>query len=288
MQNSKKTIIPQVGSNRLFYLINNTGFTDVINKQRKYIALILHVCIIIFLCSCTSTKKIVYFKNLERDTLLKNIVSPDYELKIQNNDVLSIKVNSLSPDNSFYNAGGGSESTGAAGKGAVSAGSGYPVDANGNIEFPKLGTIHVAGMTKKQLQDSLQNALVPYLKESIVSVNFTSRHITMLGGISPQVMPLADNMTVLDALAQSGDIGERGRIDNILVIRDTAGAKIFKRLNLNNSSIFSSPYYYMQPNDIVYVEPMKQKVSTSALQIASLVTGSISILVLLITQISKL
>ena len=93
-----------------------------------------------------------------------------------------------------------------------------------------------------------------------MSVGFLNRHITMMGAVSPQVLPiLNDNMTLLDALASSGDIGAKGRPDNILVIREKDNTKEFKRLNLTDKSIFYSPYFYLQPNDIVYVEPVKER-----------------------------
>ena len=92
----------------------------------------------------------------------------------------------------------------------------------------------------------------------------------------------------MDALAASGDIGEKGRIDNVLVIRDTAAAgsaKVFKRLNLENNSIFSSPYYYLQPNDIVYVEPVKVKTPLTTPQIISYIASGVSLLILILNTV---
>ncbi len=142
-------------------------------------------------------------------------------------------------------------------------------------------------MTRKELKAKLEKDLSPYLKETVVSVGFLNRHVTMIGGISPQVLPIVtDNMTLLDALAASGDIGQRARPDNILVIRDKDGTKEFKRLNLTDQSIFYSPYYYLQPNDIVYVEPLKVKVDKT-LQIFSYVTTGVSIIILILGRFIK-
>ena len=218
----------------------------------------------------------MYFKNLQKDTTLKNIVTRNYDLKIQKNDFLSITVSSLSPDVSFYNA---PQNT----SGSVN---GYQVDTLGNIIFVKLGVLHVEGMTRKDLKDTLEKALVPYLKEAVVSIGFLNRHITMLGAITPQVLQMTtDNMTLLDALAGSGDIGNKGRTDNVLIIRETNGAKVFKRLNLEDNSIFYSPYFYLQPNDIVYVESAKIKAKLTATQVISYVTTLISLFVILKTVI---
>ncbi len=291
MQNSKTAISPKEYCNLYYY-----RQTRLLSLAARYFLLLLSLSFY----ACSTTKNQIYFKDLPRDTLLNNVVGPDYEIKIRKGDVLSVTVNSLSPDVGLYNSSPsgsassvttGTTSSGSAGLSptAAQASGGYPVDENGNIEFPKLGMVHVDGMTRKQLKDSLQNLLVPYLKEAIVTVAFQNRHITMIGGVSTSVIPMNyDNMTLLDALAASGDIGEKGKIDNILVIRDTAGAKSFKRLSLRDHSIFSSPYFYMQPNDVVYVEPQTPKTPLTPIQVVSLVTGAASVLTILITLITKL
>ena len=171
------------------------------------------------LSSCASTKNTTYFQNLQKDTTLRNLVSKNYELKIQKDDLLGITVASLSPDNAFYNA--PQNTIGASAQNTIASLPGYLVDANGNIPFVKIGTLHVEGMTRRELKDTLEKSLIPYLKDAVVSVGFLNRHVTMLGGVAPQILPMTgDNMTILDALAASGDIGEKGRIDNVLVIRE--------------------------------------------------------------------
>ena len=271
MQNSKKTISPGREyivsfTNNLIHTLN-TKFPGI-----KSMGSLLCLLIFFSLASCSLLKNPVYFKNLPNDTTLNNVVTQKYELKIQKNDVLGITVASLSPDVAFYNAP----------QNTVGPVNGYQVDENGNISFVKLGILHVEGMTRKELKDTLEKNLVPYLRDVVVSVGFLNRHITMLGGLNPQIIPMpGDNMTILDALAASGDIGVKGRIDNVLVIRDTGSAKTFKRLNLENSSIFSSSYYYLQPNDIVYVEPLKERTPLTAAQIISYVISTVSLIVLI-------
>jgi polysaccharide export outer membrane protein len=226
--------------------------------------------------SCTSTKKSIYFKNLQKDTTLRNLASKNYEPTIQKHDLLGIAVASLSPDNALYNAP----------QNTLGPLNGYLVDTNGNIPFVKIGILHVEGMTRKELKDTLEKQLIPYLKDAVVSVGFLNRHVTMLGGISPQVLLMpGDNMTILDALAGSGDIGEKGRIDNVLVIREKDDAKEFKRLNLADNSIFYSPYFYLQPNDIIYVEPLEVKKKITVLQVVSYITTGISLVFLIINRL---
>lgn len=239
---------------------------------------IVLLLVILSISSCTTTKKTTYFQDIQRDTTLKNLVSKDFEPKIRKTDFLSISISSLSPENTaLYNAP------------QNSAGplNGYLVDENGNIQFIKLGVLHVEGMTRKALKAQLEKDLTIYLKEPIVAVGFLNRHVTMMGAISPQVLPMVnDNMTILDALAASGDVGAKGRPDNILVIREKENTKEFKRLNLTDQSIFYSPYFYLQPNDIVYVEPLKVK-ANNGIQIMSYVMTGITFLFFIMDRILK-
>ena len=233
---------------------------------------------IIFLSSCSNTKNTSYFQNIPKDTTLNNLVTKNLEPKIQVGDLLGITVASLSPENTaLYNAPQNAE-------GPLL---GYEVDAQGNIEFIKLGTLHVAGMTRKELKEKLQKDLTPFLAQSVVAVGFLNRHVTMMGAVSPQVLPMPNaNMTILDALAATGDIGDKGKTDNVLVIREKGNSKEFKRLNLTDESIFYSPYFYLQPNDIVYVQPVKKKAENTT-RIVGYVTSGLSLLIFIIDRIIK-
>jgi polysaccharide biosynthesis/export protein len=230
------------------------------------------------LSACTSTKKTIYFQDIQKDTTLTNLVSKNFEPKIQKADLLSITVASLSPENTaLYNAP----------QNAQGPLTGYLVDENGDIQFIKLGTMHVAGLTRKELKMKLEKDLTPYLAQTVVAVGFLNRHVTLMGAVSPQILPMPnDNMTILDALAAGGDIGEKGRTDNVLVIREKDDSKEFKRLNLTDKSIFYSPYFYLQPNDIIYVEPVKIKTDNTT-RIISYVTAGLSLVLLVIDRILK-
>lgn len=277
MQNSKKTVsIPE----KYRYSLRPKKLSSFLPAM---------VSLLFFsISSCNTLKNSIYFQDLQKDTTIHNVVAPDFDLKIQRNDLLGISVASLSPDVAFYNAAQASAGTSSSGNtsAAASSGSAYPIDSAGNITFVKLGPVHVVGLTRKQLKDTLEKALVPYLKDVVVSVSFLNRHVTMMGGVSPQVLPMAgDNMTILDAIASSGDIGMKGKIDNILVIRDDNHGKVFKRLSLKDHSIFYSPYYYLQPNDIVYVEPAKVQAPITTPQIISYITAGISLIILILNSV---
>jgi polysaccharide export outer membrane protein len=243
------------------------------NGQRA----ILYFILLIFFSSCSTTKNTNYFQGITKDTTLTNIVSKNFEPKIQKADLLNITVSSLSPENTaLYNAP----------QNIQGAATGYLVDENGNINFFKLGSIHVAGMTRSELKDKLEKDLTPYLAQTVVAVGFLNRHITIIGAMA-QVLPMPnDNLTIFDALAAGGDIGDRGMKESVLVIRENGNAKEFKRLNLTDESIFSSPYYYLQPNDIIYIKPVKRKTENTT-RIISYVTAGISFVFLIIDRIIR-
>lgn len=232
------------------------------------------------LCSCNTAKNTMYFSGIKHDTTLNNVITKNFEPKIQKGDLLSITVSSLSPENTvLYNAPQNAE-------GPVT---GFLVDSSGNINFFKLGSIRVAGLTRIQLKTKLEEELAPYLAQSVVAVGFLNRHVTLIGGgISSQVLPIPnDNMTILDALASAGDIGEKGKKEDVMVIRENGNSKVFKKLDLTNESVFYSPYFYLQPNDIIYVKPEQKKQKISTTQVISYVTTAIS-LFYIITRILKL
>jgi polysaccharide export outer membrane protein len=232
------------------------------------------------LASCNTTKNMNYFEGIKHDTTLTNLVSKNFEPKIKKGDLLSIIVSSLSPENTvLYHAPQNAESTI----------TGFLVDSSGNISFFKLGSIHVEGMTRSDLKDHLQKELVPYLAQTVVSVGFLNRHVTLIGGgIASQVLPIPnDNMTILDAIASAGDIGDKGKKQEVIVIRENGNSRVFKKLDLTNESVFYSPYFYLQPNDIIYVKPEQKKQKMNATQIISYVTSTIS-LYYIITRIFKL
>jgi polysaccharide export outer membrane protein len=262
--------------------IRNTGITAERIEKRYLLFHSPPVCFLLLLLvisSCTTTKSTTYFQDLQKDTTLSNIILSAPEPVIRKGDLLTITVASLSPENTLlYNAAPNMTGTTP----------GYLVDENGNIGFFKLGTLHVEGKTKKDLKQQLEASLAPYLREPVVTIGFQNRHITIMGAAGSQVMPITgDHLSLLDALATTGGINEKARPDNILVIRESDTAKIFKRLDLTDESIFSSPYYYLQPNDIVYVEPAKKEKQANITRVISYVTAGISFALLIIDRVIK-
>lgn len=258
---------------------SRTVFTGNIFLYKKGLPAAVMLALLTVLFSCTSTKRTAYFQDIPADTALSNLVSKNYEPIIRKGDLLGITVSSLSPDNTLlYNAP----------QNVVGPTPGYLVDENGDIFFFKLGTVHAEGLTRKELKEKLQNDLTPYLAQNVVSVSFQNRHITLMGPLNSQVIPLVnDNTTILDVLATGGDIADKGRTDNVLVIRESDDhSKTFKRINLTDKSVFYSPYFYVQPNDVVYVEPVKKK-PENATRIVSYITAGLSVLVFILDRIIK-
>lgn len=260
--------------------------------KTKYVSSYINYFFLIFLFatfnSCTPVKNVVYFQNLQKDTVLHAFVDKDFQLKIRKQDLLGITIVSPAPDITLFNAPQAS-SSGSASNAAPSGG--YLVDDNGDIVIYKIGTVHVEGLTRNELKLKLQKALFPYLNESIVTVRFLNNRVTMLGEfVKPGIVLMPnEQISLLEAIGLSGDLTFTGRRDNILVIRETASGKQFKRLNLSDNSIFYSPYYYLKPDDIVYVEPTKYKLNNTAQnqQIVSYVLSGVSILITIFSLLRR-
>ena len=236
--------------------------------------------------SCTSAKKSVYFI-VVYDGLVR--ATPEPEAVIQKSDILSISVSSLNPEASLiFNTPNLPTST------INVQGTqywGYLVNSEGQIQFPVIGNIQAAGLTKKQLKDQLTKTLLDkkLLVDPIVSIRFLNFRVTVLGEVAhPQVVTVpSEKISILEALGMAGDMTIYAKRDNVLLVREENGQKLIKRLDLNSSNIFSSPYYFLKSNDIVYVEPNKTKVGSvsNSRQLLPLVLSGLSFIAVIITAI---
>lgn len=220
--------------------------------------------------SCGSTKNVAYFKN--SDSVDFNKSQFLYDAKIMPKDQLTITVNTTDPDVSIpfnlllqnaYTQG----KTVSSGGGTVMP---YLVDNDGYIKFPVLGNLKVMGLTKRQCEKLIEDKIRPYLSESenpVVTVQMSSYSISVLGEVARPgtFMVSREEITILEALAQAGDLTIYGVRDKVKLIRKNAqGKKEMHTLNLNDANIVNSPYYYLQQNDVVYVEPNKVKAQNSS------------------------
>ena len=239
-------------------------------KKIIYSALVA-LTMVLMLSSCGSTKNVAYFQNA--DSISYAASKMLYEAKIMPKDELTITVITTDPKAAIPFNLAVSQTIGTGGQLSSSGGSlqGYLVDNSGNIEFPVVGTLHVGGLTKKQAEDLIKSKVKPYLSEQenpIVTVRMGSYHVSVLGEVEKPGIIYApqEKMSVLEALAQCGDLTIYGKRDNVLLIRqDAEGEKHTYRLNMNDANIINSPYYYLQQNDIIYVEPNKVKAQNSAI-----------------------
>lgn len=188
------------------------------------------------------------------------------QLQIQPDDLLSIRVKALDPlaaepfnvdplgGNMNMNMGGG----------GMRPLIGFLVSREGTIDFPMLGTIEVIGLTTDELKDLLLEKLQPFLKEPVVLVRFLNFRITVLGEVAGpgSYFVAQERVTVLDMLGQAGDITPYGNRTNVLIIREQNGQRQTARLNLQDRDVFKSPFFYLQQNDVIYVEPLPTRTAS--------------------------
>ena len=248
----------------------------------------LFILCVLMMISCKVTQPSSYFKNLKKDTTLAGSVTSDFELKIMKGNRLSIAVSSLSTvEDALFN------SAGSVGGSSAKAG-GYVVQEDGTVLLHRLGTVQAAGITRKELSRKLEDNLLAYMKEPIVQVNFLNHKVTVMGEVrTPQILNMPDEpLTIIDALILSGDVTANAKRNNIAIIREDGTDRKVKHINLENNSIFSSPLYYLQPNDIILVsaetekfekEERRKKLQTTL----SLVASGVSFLLIILNRVVK-
>jgi polysaccharide export outer membrane protein len=220
------------------------------------------------LASCTSYKNVPYMQDVETVNAAVQTQAA-YDARIMPKDLLTITVSTTDPE--------ASEPFNLTVQTAVSASSRsltsqpmlqqYLVNNDGTVEFPILGSLQLGGLTKGEAEDMIREKLKPYLVETpIVTVRMVNYKISVLGEVSrPGTFTISnEKINVLEALAQAGDMTVYGLRDNVRLIREDAeGKQHIYTLNLNDADIVLSPYYYMQQNDILYVQPIKAKAKNS-------------------------
>jgi polysaccharide export outer membrane protein len=247
---------------------------------------------LLFLCfSCASKQDIVYYQNIDRLNAQQN--TNFYEVKIQPDDLLMIIVSAedaevAMPFNLTTVAIANSTKLDViAGQQTIQS---YLVDINGMIEFPVLGKLQVGGLTRTEVLKMLQNKIGTYIKNPIINLRITNFKISLQGEVNlPGTYSVAsERITLIEALSMAKDLTIYGRRDNILVIREVNGLKSYNRVDLTKSDFISSPFYYLSQNDVVYVEPNKTRINSSAVgPNTSVIISAISILVSLSVLIFK-
>lgn len=241
------------------------------------------------LVSCGSRKKVVYLQDVDVNKRIQ--AECEYKTVIHTDDLLSIIVScddleSALPFNTPMIGLGREVNTTT----TQQIPRGYLVDKNGEIDFPVLGKIKVVGISRNDLAELLKEKLSVYLKNPIVTIQFQNFKVTILGEVKNpgSYKVVSERVSILDALGMAGDLGINGKRKNVLVMREQGDEKVFARIDLTSSEFIDSPFFYLQQNDIVYVEPNKGRIAGGSVSaFLPYILSSMSTIVALITLIVK-
>ena len=230
-------------------------------NSKIYLQSIVIVLGIALITSCASRKEVVYFQDTGNfETIVNN---NDFVSKFKVDDLVSIHVSSLNPEASApFNL-----FRGAAEGGFSAEQVDYLVDQAGEIDFPVIGKLKIEGLSPDELRILLRNRLSDYLKDPIINIRLRNFTVTILGEVNRAgTYPVSgEQITILEALGLAGDLTLRGVRENVLVIRDFNGTKVYTRINLTSKNMVKSPVFYLTQNDVVYVEPNKSGITASSL-----------------------
>ena len=231
-------------------------------KMKKSISSLL-VCAMLF-ASC-ARKEYLYLADMTDSA--GYVVANRYQSRIQSDDRLRITVSCKNPELAApFNVSSGAvkvTSSGDAASPASSDANAYRVDSDGDINFPIIGKVHIAGLSLQEASDKIRELIMRgnYIKDPIVTIEFLNFHYTVLGAVSGNGTYTVDGdkVTVLEAIAKSGDLTANADLHNIAVIRESDGERKIYTLDITSTDIFNSPAFYLAQNDIVYARPKKAK-----------------------------
>jgi len=232
--------------------------------------------VLIFFSSC-ARRNLIYFNDLPEDYGISSTIVNQLDPTIQPLDIVSIVVSTLNSETNLLFNSGVITNIGSSGGQIASTGAseeGYRVDKNGFINFPVLGKISLGGLTIEEATEKMTKMLQTEAKNPIVNIKLKNFKITVIGEVnSPSTFPVpTERINIIQAIGMAGDLTIFGKRDNVLLIREIEGERTTARLDLTSKEIFDSPYYYLQQNDIIYIQPVKARTEQ-----ASLVRSNISI-----------
>lgn len=254
---------------------------------------IFFMMLLLSLFSCSSQQKIAYLQDVYGDT--KQSPEELYDARIKPKDLLTITVNTFDkeaslPFNLVYPTGSANVVNGTSSETAIQK---YLVDNEGYIDFPVLGKIKVADLTKNEVESSIKEKLKPYLKETpVVIVRMVNYKISVIGEVNkPNTYTITnEKVNVLEALALAGDLTIYGKRDNVKLMRESSdGKRVVITLDLTDKNLINSPYFYLQQNDVLYVEPNKTKMRNSRYSaLTGQVLSGVSVLVSVVSLVVTL
>ena len=238
--------------------------------HKHYFSFLALGLVMLIASSCVTQKQMTYLQNAtpELADSINAHYTPQTELTIRPGDALTIFVSALDQEavvpynlpTVIYAA------PGSANVQTTPMLQYYTVDEAGDIVFPVLGKLHVAGLKRTEAEEMIKSRLAQQVVDPMVQVNFLGTKVTVLGEVNhPGQVPIANGrLTILDALASAGDLTPYGRRDNVLVTREVNGKMEVARVNLRKADLYTSPYYFLQQNDVIYVSPNKVRAVNSA------------------------
>ena len=256
---------------------------SIILDLKKYLFIISFLTLLI---SCGTKQDIVYFQNIDTNGLSKSI--NNYNVLIRPADMLTISVSALDQDAArpFNLPTSNFSINGAQGREEQQT---YLVDANGDIDFPVLGKLKLAGLNRIQSTDLIKDMLKDYIKNPIVNLRRINFKVTVLGEVNKpgSYIVSEERVTILEALGLAGDLSIQAERKNVLLIREENGKKTVNRVDLTSAELFNSPIYYLIQNDVIYVEPNNSRVKSSTvgpnvnatLGVVSSLLGAIALIV---------
>ena len=242
--------------------------------KNNLIKCLVFVSLVVAAVSCGSSKtykNINYMQDVQRDTIMS--MKSSEGILVQPKDMIAIVVSHRDPElaamfnlsNATYQAGAETRTTGTSTYRLL----GYSVDNNGDIDFPIIGKIHVSGMNRWEVAQTVKNELESrnLLRDAVVTVEFMNFQISVLGEVSrPGTYNIAgDKINLMQALSLAGDLTIFGRRDNIQITREENGRRHIYVVDIRDSDLFNSPAYYLRQNDIIYVEPNKVRAGQSTI-----------------------
>ena len=264
--------------------------------MRKIVRMTLLAALVGMASSCVTQKQMTYLR--DADTAIQDSINATFqtqtEVTVRPGDALTIVVSALDQEAVVpynlplvvYSGGGAQVNT-------TPALQYYVVDEAGDITFPVLGKLHVAGLKRTEVEDLVKERLAAQVMDPTVIVRLVNGTVSVLGEVNrPGRIGINGRLTILDALASSGDLTPYGRRDNVLVTREVDGKLQIARLNLRSSDLYNSPYYYLQQNDVIYVSPNKVRAVSSAnaglwLSMVSTVASAATVIVTIVNVSKK-
>lgn len=253
------------------------------NIRATYLLFILSI--LLLFTSCIQQKHIVYFNEYLNDSI--SLVKNEY--KIQKEDILHISTKSLTNNEIDYLINSGEIRTGSFYSEANLAITGYKVNNSGNIYLPLVGEIHAEGLTLNEIEDSINIALQKYMKNTFVSVRLVNFKVTVLGEVRfPGTFNFYNSeVSIFEALSEAGDITDYGNKTQVTLIRSNMEKKESYEIDLTNSDVLSANIYYLKPNDIIFVSPVKGKFFRENVGLYSFILSSLTTIILIFDYIQQ-